>query len=849
VPGLDSTFTVPLSGAGLFPLTLSTTQLNFGDVLDNYPSFPPPSLPVTITNHGGLPLSLTSTNSNPLFTPGYGACSPLAGGASCTFPIFFTPLVAGPQTGVATITGTNSHNSAQAFTLPAIALSGYGHSILVQPSASFPLTLLGTPPASAFVGISNFSSAPATISRITVSGSAFTADVSACIGTLAGGRGSPGSFCYVRVTFTPTIAAALTGALTVYDDALSPQVIALSGVATAMKFVGPDPASQPAALFNPQPLLTTSIPQNFTLTNTGSVPLNLQGITAGGDYARSTNCKSPLAANASCTIAVSFEPAADGFRADSLTITAADPASPEQAPLSGLGIGIGQAKITIHYDYMVASDHTHDPEATAPGAIARIVQTFALHGIELIIDPHHTAIPEVPVITFYPGIPGELCAPDQVNFYALRSQYFSPKSPKQHYTLFAHSFTNHNYSCFATDSTGIAELPGLNFVVTMGDLQSRIPADLFASWTGNTFMHELGHNLGLAHGGGFGGGGNYPVCASGYCYFTDSVNYKPNYLSVMNYLFQPTGVPQADAVGSTNLKSCVVDPECGLGQSCLTYHSSATVTKRACYRQDYSTQQLPTGGSTPGMDETNLDETAGLGSGTVDISNFLARTPVGLVDTPIPTTGPVDWDYDGAADERHLAWPINIFWNLTSGDFSPLRMKGSDDWRGLLGTAPFGTSSVQTSSTIAPGSLGAAPAVQEPELDFKTAVAHHILFPLRPAPVVIQPGCNAQSKAVPAGAPGTFLVALLATDDFDPTQVDVTSLNFHGAKPVSVTLRDVNGDGMLDLVIEIPGNDVRLSRNATRARLTGWLKNSQAFVGEERVTVVADAFRAAAVCQ
>ena len=39
-------------------------------------------------------------------------------------------------------------------------------------------------------------------------------------------------------------------------------------------------------------------------------------------------------------------------------------------------------------------------------------------------------------------------------------------------------------------------------------------------------MHELGHNLGLRHGGG------------------DDVNYKPNYLSIMNYAFQFAGLRQ-----------------------------------------------------------------------------------------------------------------------------------------------------------------------------------------------------------------------------------------------------------------------------------------------------------------
>jgi hypothetical protein len=62
-------------------------------------------------------------------------------------------------------------------------------------------------------------------------------------------------------------------------------------------------------------------------------------------------------------------------------------------------------------------------------------------------------------------------------------------------------------------SSGKGEWPGNDFLITLGDISNleRLCA---------TFMHELGHNLGLHH------GGNEPL------------NYKPNYISVMNYMFQ-----------------------------------------------------------------------------------------------------------------------------------------------------------------------------------------------------------------------------------------------------------------------------------------------------------------------
>jgi len=96
------------------------------------------------------------------------------------------------------------------------------------------------------------------------------------------------------------------------------------------------------------------------------------------------------------------------------------------------------------------------------------------------------------------------------------------KKSLYHYGIIGHQFNNLEFS-------GCAKPSEMNFLVTLG-----------ADWwkhelgvnkdTGDTLsnadfeaaaiMHELGHTLGLKHGGG------------------DSVQYKPNYISIMNYLFQ-----------------------------------------------------------------------------------------------------------------------------------------------------------------------------------------------------------------------------------------------------------------------------------------------------------------------
>jgi hypothetical protein len=75
----------------------------------------------------------------------------------------------------------------------------------------------------------------------------------------------------------------------------------------------------------------------------------------------------------------------------------------------------------------------------------------------------------------------------------------------------------------ATSISGVAEFPGNDMIITLGrwwfGTQPLTPRQL--SWMRNValgvFAHELGHNLGLNHGG------------------LAPVNYKPNYHSVMNY--------------------------------------------------------------------------------------------------------------------------------------------------------------------------------------------------------------------------------------------------------------------------------------------------------------------------
>ena len=107
---------------------------------------------------------------------------------------------------------------------------------------------------------------------------------------------------------------------------------------------GPAPAVTltPTSLtFASQVVGTTSAAQTSTLKNTGTAALTITSVgLAGanpGDFTQSNDCPASLAANATCTITVTFSPTAAGGRAGSVTIADDAPGSPHALTLSGSG--------------------------------------------------------------------------------------------------------------------------------------------------------------------------------------------------------------------------------------------------------------------------------------------------------------------------------------------------------------------------------------------------------------------------------------------------------------------------------------------------------------------------------
>ncbi len=281
--------------------------------------------------------------------------------------------------------------------------------------------------------------------------------------------------------------------------------------------------------------------------------------------------------------------------------------------------------VFVHYDYMVSADgHSHAP---LKASLDQVVEAYRKHGITLVIDPQHTAIPQVGTTMFPAGQP----APDRVDFGVLKATYFHPKDKRAwHYAIFAN-----DVSYFGDPVGGAAELPGYDFVVagTTIDAVAGIPQARILL-EGGLFMHELGHNLDLRHG----GATNFP-------------ENKPNYISVMSGLYT-AGISTSPVPG--------------------------TLTKPFSHRVDYSDRVLPT------LDESALNEFAGVGTGNGDIIRWMANsraTGFFFPNLRSPGIGPIDWDLSGTIDNSE-EWDINLDFISGPESNSPQYwiFRGFDDW-------------------------------------------------------------------------------------------------------------------------------------------------------------------------
>ena len=290
----------------------------------------------TLDNAGTAALSISSvtiTGANPGdFAQANNCGSSLPAGSTCTFSITFTPAAGGSRSALLSV-ADNSAGSPQT-----VSLSGTGTTAaasLSPASLSFGNQSVNTTSGVLSATLTNGGNAALSFSSIALTGAnpGDFAQTNTCGTSVAAGAS-----CSISVTFDPTASGSRSASVSFTDNANgSPQSLGLSGTGT-LATVSLSPSS---LSFGNQSVNTTSGVLSATLTNGGNAALSLSSIaltgTNPGDFAQTNTCGTSVAAGASCSISVTFDPTATGSLSASVSFTDNANGSPQSLSLSGTG--------------------------------------------------------------------------------------------------------------------------------------------------------------------------------------------------------------------------------------------------------------------------------------------------------------------------------------------------------------------------------------------------------------------------------------------------------------------------------------------------------------------------------
>jgi len=363
---------VPVTGTGTIAgpaLAAAPPSLDFGAVTVGVPSAPQT---VTLGNPGTASTTLSGiTSTSAEFAIQSSTCgASLAPGASCSFGVSFTPSAGGARTGAVT-----AASSAPGSPL-AVALTGTGAVLTGNQAAGKPVVASsvngGFPAANAVDGD------PGTYWE-SVNGS-FPQELTVDLGTaipvgrvilklppLAAWTTRTQPFSVLTSTDNTTFTSRATSP-GVFDPAVASNTVTVDFTAVQARYVRVHitansgwPAGQiselevwPGTVTTPPPTALTATPaslsfaaqsvgtpsaaQTVTVQNPGTAAVALSGVTTSStEFAPSTTCAASLGAGASCTVDVSFTPAAAGARTGTLTVSSS--AAPLTVALSGTGTG------------------------------------------------------------------------------------------------------------------------------------------------------------------------------------------------------------------------------------------------------------------------------------------------------------------------------------------------------------------------------------------------------------------------------------------------------------------------------------------------------------------------------
>jgi outer membrane protein assembly factor BamB len=285
-PAFPDDFPVVLDGSSFLPMTFTVT--NFGTNATT-------AMTDTITGADPTQFHITADTC---------AGRVLAGGASCTVGVSFAPTLPAVRTAILTVHAASGGSVAT-------ALSGTGNPLTIAPGfKDYGTRLDGTTSPPTTFTVTNRSATTVKPNIASLAGSGFTATSDTCTGATLAAHAT----CNITVAFAPSRANSYD---TRYNASISAS--ATPGVTTTASLSG---TGTPLAIAPPTKNYGTvrvgsSATATFTITNVSAAsleepfaPSTVNG--AGFSIASDTCNGTALAANASCTVTVTFTPTVAG---------------------------------------------------------------------------------------------------------------------------------------------------------------------------------------------------------------------------------------------------------------------------------------------------------------------------------------------------------------------------------------------------------------------------------------------------------------------------------------------------------------------------------------------------------
>ncbi|MGD0063163.1 MAG: discoidin domain-containing protein [Streptosporangiaceae bacterium] len=351
-------------------LTASPTSLSFGDVSSGSTGA---GRSVTVSNPGSSAASISSISTTGPFSQTSNCGGSIAAGGSCTVQMTFAPTSGGAQTGTLSVassapgspltvalsgTGVTSTTNL-ALNQPVTASSYYqtytpqnavdGNTSTYWESsdgAAYPQWItvdlgsvqsigsitLDLPPSSAW------NTRTETLSVLgSANNSTFTQIVASAGYTFNPATGNTVTISLPSGTSTRYVQLSFTGN-TGWGAAQLSEFEVFPGGATSGSALTASPSS---VSFGSVTAGQTSSAQTVTVSNPGSSPASISQLSVSGPFTQTSTCGTTLAADATCTVSVTFAPAAAGTASGTLTVASTAPGSPLSVPLSGTGTAAG----------------------------------------------------------------------------------------------------------------------------------------------------------------------------------------------------------------------------------------------------------------------------------------------------------------------------------------------------------------------------------------------------------------------------------------------------------------------------------------------------------------------------